>query len=78
MSRILQNSRMRNHDNYYTYFKKQCLSYGMDEEYYERFMSYEILTDMLMTNTDRHGRIDAVWDLFQKKKDMIYEFQSNR
>lgn len=51
---ILQNTPMRNHDNYYLHFKNQCIRYGMDEEYFERFMSYEILTDMLMTNTDRH------------------------
>lgn len=30
------------------------MDHGMDEEYFERFQSYEILTDFLMTNTDRH------------------------
>jgi hypothetical protein len=40
--------------SYFQHFKKQCMDHGMDEEYFDRFQSYEILTDFLMSNTDRH------------------------
>lgn len=51
---VLCNAKKRGSDSYYSHFRKQCLRHGMDEEYFERFMSYEILIDILITNTDRH------------------------
>ncbi len=50
----------------------------MDEEYFERFMSYEILTDLLITNTDRHVRIDDTWSLFERKANLVYTFQRRK
>ena len=51
---IMRNTKMRSHDNHYLHFKNQCIKNGMDEKYFDEFMSYEILTDILLTNTDRH------------------------
>lgn len=51
---IIRNKKKRGNMSYYGHFKNQCLANGIDEETYDRFMSYEILTDVLMTNTDRH------------------------
>ena len=51
---VIRNARMETKTAYYQHFKKQCLDHGIGEEEYDRFMSYEILTDYLLTNTDRH------------------------
>ena len=51
---VICNSKKRSHDSYYSHFRNQCIKNGLSEEFFERFQSYEILTDMLMSNTDRH------------------------
>lgn len=51
---VICSRKKRSDYSYYSHFKKVCMDHGMDEEYFERFQSYEILTDFLMTNTDRH------------------------
>lgn len=38
----------------YEYFIRQCVRYGLDEYYVRNFMEYQLLTDFLLTNTDRH------------------------
>lgn len=39
---------------YYTLIKLCVEKCGLDKAYVERFLEYEILTDYIMTNTDRH------------------------
>ncbi|MBQ7564640.1 MAG: hypothetical protein IJT16_11700 [Lachnospiraceae bacterium] len=51
---VMQSGKKRKSENHFQYFKRLCLENGMEEEYFDRFLSYEILTDYLITNTDRH------------------------
>lgn len=51
---VICHSKKRSQDSYFHHFKNECLKHGMDEEYFDHFQSYEILTDLLMSNTDRH------------------------
>lgn len=51
---LLQTVKTRQNMSLYHPFKEVCLSIGMKEEDFDRFMDYEIMTDFLITNTDRH------------------------
>lgn len=51
---LLSMRKLRHNESYYYPLKEVCLSLGMTEEYFNRFMDYEIMTDFLMSNTDRH------------------------
>ena len=51
---VICQTKKKNDETYYTHFKNQCLKHGIDEEEFDRFLSYEILLDILITNTDRH------------------------
>ena len=51
---LLQSIKIRQNESYYYPFKKVCLSLGIKEEDFDAFMDYEIMTDYLMSNTDRH------------------------
>jgi len=51
---LLQTIKIRQNESYYYPFKKVCLGLGMSEEYFNSFMDYEIMTDYLISNTDRH------------------------
>lgn len=39
---------------FYYVLKNVCLNFGISEEDFDSFMDYEIMTDYLLTNTDRH------------------------
>lgn len=49
----LQLTKVRNGEYYYR-FRDICLSRGISESYFNTFISYQIMTDFLLTNTDRH------------------------
>ena len=51
---LLQMVNVRQNESYYYPLKKVCLSLGIKEEEFDAFMDYEIMTDYLLSNTDRH------------------------
>ena len=51
---LLQMVKTRQNESFYYPLKKVCLSLGMSEQYFSDFMDYQIMTDYLMSNTDRH------------------------
>ena len=51
---LLQTRKLKRNESTYYPLKEICLSLGMDEEYFDNFISYQIMTDYLITNTDRH------------------------
>lgn len=57
---LLQTIKIKQNESYYYPLKKVCLDLGMPEQYFDDFMDYEIMTDYLMTNTDRHMNNIAV------------------
>ena len=57
---LLQTVKIRQNESLYYPLKEVCLRLGMPEEEFDSFMDYEILTDYLITNTDRHMNNIAV------------------
>ena len=51
---ILQQDKIKNNQSFYYPFKSACLKLGMLENYFDDFIDRLILTDYLLTNTDRH------------------------
>lgn len=51
---VLQTTKIKQNMSLYHPFKEICLKMGMNEEYFDYYMDYEIMTDFLLTNTDRH------------------------
>ncbi len=51
---LLQTVKLKNNESYYYPLKTTCKAFGIDEEAFTAFMDYQIMTDYLMTNTDRH------------------------
>lgn len=51
---LLQSVKTRQNESYYYPLKRVCLSLGIKEEEFDAFMDYEIMTDYLISNTDRH------------------------
>lgn len=51
---ILQTTKIKQNISLYHPFKEICLKLGMREDDFDYFMDYEIMTDYLLTNTDRH------------------------
>ena len=51
---LLQTVKVRQNESYYYPLKNVCLELGMDEEAFTRFLDYQIMTDYLISNTDRH------------------------
>ncbi|SDZ96655.1 hypothetical protein SAMN05216349_10355 [Oribacterium sp. KHPX15] len=51
---LLQTVKVRQNESFYFPLKDVCIKLGMSEEYFTRFMDYEIMTDYLLSNTDRH------------------------
>lgn len=51
---LLQTRKIKRNESYYYPLKEICMLLGMSEEYFSDFISYQIMTDYLMTNTDRH------------------------
>ncbi|MDO4478171.1 MAG: hypothetical protein Q4B73_03910 [Lachnospiraceae bacterium] len=57
---LLQTVKTKQNESLYYPFKDVCLRLGMAEEMFDHFISYQIMTDYLMTNTDRHMNNIAV------------------
>lgn len=57
---LLKTVKLKQNESWYYPFREICLSLGMNEEYFDRFMDYEIMSDYLITNTDRHMNNIAV------------------
>ena len=57
---LLQTVKIKQNESYYYPLKKVCLSLGMAEQDFTDFMDYQIMTDYLLTNTDRHMNNIAV------------------
>ena len=57
---LLQTVKIKQNESYYYPLKKVCLSLGMSEQDFHHFMDYQIMTDYLISNTDRHMNNIAV------------------
>ena len=57
---LLQTIKIKQNESFYYPLKKVCLSLGISERDFTDFMDYQIMTDYLMTNTDRHMNNIAV------------------
>ena len=51
---LLQSIKFRQNESFYYPLKTVCLKLGMQEENFNAFIDYQIMTDYLITNTDRH------------------------
>ena len=51
---LLQTVKTKQNESLYYPLKKVCIGLGMEEQYFHDFMDYQIMTDYLLTNTDRH------------------------
>ena len=51
---VLQTAKIKQNESLFYPFKKACISLGISEDEFYHFMDYEIITDFLITNTDRH------------------------
>ena len=51
---LLQTIKIKQNESYYYPFKKVCLALGITEQDFSNFMDYQIMTDYLISNTDRH------------------------
>jgi hypothetical protein len=57
---LLQTIKIRQNESYYYPLKQVCLKLGMEEQEFNNFIDYQIMTDYLITNTDRHMNNIAV------------------
>ena len=57
---LLQTVKIKQNESFYYPLKRVCLGLGMTEKDFTDFMDYQIMTDYLMTNTDRHMNNIAV------------------
>lgn len=57
---LLQTVKIKQNESFYYPLKRVCLGQGMTEKDFTDFMDYQIMTDYLMTNTDRHMNNIAV------------------
>ncbi len=57
---LLQTVKTKQNESYYFPLKKVCMNLGIREEEFHEFIDYQIMTDYLMTNTDRHMNNIAV------------------
>ena len=51
---IVDSRKKNNAVSYYEHFIAVCMAHGMAEEAVRSFLEYQILTDFILTNTDRH------------------------
>ena len=57
---LLQTIKIKQNESYYYPLKKVCLELGMPEKVFNHFIDYQIMTDYLISNTDRHMNNIAV------------------
>ena len=51
---LLQTIKIKQNESYYYPLKKVCTNLGISEDDFTAFMDYQIMTDYLLSNTDRH------------------------
>lgn len=51
---IINSIKKSNQTNYYDLYIQYCGTHGIDMNFMREFMEYQILTDFIITNTDRH------------------------
>ena len=51
---LLQTTKTKQNESYYYPLKKVCMNLGISEDDFISFMDYQIMTDYLLSNTDRH------------------------
>ena len=51
---LLQTIKIKQNESYYYPLKRVCSGLGISEQDFSDFMDYQIMTDFLMSNTDRH------------------------
>ncbi len=51
---VLQTVKIKQNESLYFPFKRALLALGMSEQDFNEFMDYQIVTDFLISNTDRH------------------------
>ena len=51
---LLQTIKTRQNESYYYPLRDICIKMGIREEEFDTYISYEIMTDFLLSNTDRH------------------------
>ncbi len=51
---LLQTIKIKQNESYYYPLRRVCLGLGISEQEFSDFLDYQIMTDYLMTNTDRH------------------------
>ena len=51
---LLQTVKFKQNESLYFPLKKVCMTLGMSEQEFHDFMDYQIMTDYLISNTDRH------------------------
>lgn len=51
---IIESEKKRNDVSNYEFFIQKCVMNGLEEDYVRDFMDYMIMTDYVLTNTDRH------------------------
>ena len=57
---LLQTGKLRKNESYYHPLLQACKKFGITTEEFISFMDYQIMTDYLITNTDRHMNNIAV------------------
>lgn len=53
---VIESQKRLNSVSYYNHFIQVCTEHGMTEDSVRMFLEYQILTDFILTNTDRHLR----------------------
>lgn len=53
---IIGSAKRSNSVSYYDHFIQVCIQHGLSESVIRPFLEYQILTDFILTNTDRHLR----------------------
>jgi hypothetical protein len=51
---LLQSTKLRQNESFYYPLKTACMNLGMLEEDFVEFMDYQIMTDYILSNIDRH------------------------
>lgn len=51
---IITSEKMRNDESYYEFFIRICSKYGADEMQLRKDLEYQIMSDYILTNRDRH------------------------
>lgn len=51
---VLQTRKIRQNESLYYPLREECVRLGIKAEDFDNFISYEIMTDYLLSNTDRH------------------------